>query len=152
MYAIRSYYVTFQYSREKEYRTSQLENTLDNVAQMTNLYIRHKHIDTNHDYEKLDSVAYFIPDPEIRVTVIDPKGVVLFDSFVEDYVHMENHLERPEVQKALYNERGANIRNSATTGLDFYYYARNYADYFIRCAAVYTTKIQNFLKARNNFV
>jgi len=144
--------LTFQYSREKEYRTSQLENTLDNVAQMTNLYIRHKHIDTNHDYEKLDSVAYFIPDPEIRVTVIDPKGVVLFDSFVEDYVHMENHLERPEVQKALYNERGANIRNSATTGLDFYYYARNYDDYFIRCAAVYNIKIQNFLKASRIFI
>jgi signal transduction histidine kinase len=144
--------LTFQYSREKEYRTGQLENTLDNVAQMTNLFIRHKQIDKNHHYEKLDSIVYMIPDPEIRVTVIDPKGVVLFDSFVEDYAEMENHLHRPEVQKALYNERGANIRNSATTGLDFYYYARNYDDYFIRCAAVYNIKIQNFLKTSRVFI
>lgn len=144
--------LAFQYSREKEYRTSQLENTLDNVAQMTNLFIKHNQLVKNNDFEKLDSIVYMIPDPEIRVTVIDPKGVVLFDSFVEDYSQMENHFERPEVQKALYNERGANIRNSATTGLDFYYYARNYDDYFIRCAAVYNIKIQHFLQTSRVFI
>ncbi|PTN08995.1 ATP-binding protein [Mangrovibacterium marinum] len=144
--------LAFQYSREKAYRTNQLENTLDNVAQMTNLFIQHKQLDKNKDYRQLDSIVYLIPDPEIRVTVIDPKGRVLFDSFVDDYSDMENHFKRPEVQKALYNERGANIRNSATTGLDFYYYARNYDEYFIRCAAVYNIKIQHFLKTSRVFI
>ncbi|WP_163715138.1 sensor histidine kinase [Mangrovibacterium lignilyticum] len=144
--------LTFQYSREKEYRTGQLENTLDNVAQMTNQFIEHNKLEKTGDFEELDSIVYMIPDPEIRVTVINPKGVVLFDSFVEEYSAMENHLHRPEVQKALYNERGANIRHSATTGQDFYYYARNYDHYFIRCAAVYNIKIQNFLKASRVFI
>ena len=144
--------LTFQYSREKEYRTSQLENTLDNVASMTDAFIKHNNLNETGDFGKLDSIVYLVPDPEIRVTVIDPKGVVLFDSFVEKYTAMENHLHRPEVQKALYNERGANIRHSATTGLEFYYYARNYDSYFIRCAAVYNVKIQHFLKTSRVFI
>ena len=144
--------LTFQYSREKEYRTGQLENTLDNVASMTNAFIKHNKLNETGEYGRLDSIVYLVPDPEIRVTVIDPKGVVLFDSFVEEYTAMENHLQRPEVQKALYNERGANIRHSATTGQDFYYYARNYDTYFIRCAALYNVKIQHFLKTSRVFI
>jgi len=144
--------LAFQYSREKEYRTSQLENTLDNVAQLVNQYVEHNGLTQSGEFEKLDSIIYLIPDPEIRVTVIDPKGIVLFDSFVEEYTAMENHFKRPEVQKAVYNGRGANIRHSATTGQDFYYYARNYDDYFIRCAAVYNIKIQNFLKTSRVFI
>ncbi|WP_372773908.1 ATP-binding protein [Mangrovibacterium sp.] len=144
--------LAFQYSREKEYRTSQLENTLDNVAQMTNRYIQHHNLLKKEDFGELDSIIYMVPDPEIRVTVIGSKGEVLYDSFVKEYLDMENHFERPEVQKALYNERGANIRLSNTTGQDFYYYARNYDHYFIRCAAVYNIKIQNFLKTSRLFI
>ena len=144
--------LAFQYSREKEYRTSQLENTLDNVASMANAFIKHNKLNETGEYGRLDSIVYLAPDPEIRVTVIDPKGVVLFDSFVGEYTAMENHFQRPEVQKALYNERGANIRHSATTGQDFYYYARNYDSYFIRCAAVYNVKIQHFLKTSRVFI
>ena len=144
--------LTFQYSREKEYRSGQLENTLNNVAQMTHLFIDHKDLIETNNFDLLDSVIFMVPDPEIRVTVINPQGVVLFDSFVDDYTEMENHLLRPEVQKALYHETGANIRHSATTGQDFYYYARNYDRYFVRCAAVYNIKIQHFLKTSRVFI
>lgn len=144
--------LTFQYSREKEYRTDQLETKLDNVAQMIHNYIDHNQLVENGDFGMMDSIIYMVPNPEIRVTVIDMKGVVLFDSFVDKFENMENHLQRPEVQKALYNERGANIRHSATTGQDFYYYARNYEQYFVRCAAVYNIRIQNFLKASRIFI
>ena len=58
---------------------------------------------------------------------------------------MENHLHRPEIQKALYNGRGSSIRTSHTTGQNFYYYARFYHPYFVRCAVIYDLKIQNFL-------
>lgn len=144
--------LVFQYGREKDYRKNELENTLDNVAQMTNQYIQHNKLTENGEFGRLDSIVYLIPDPEIRITVIDPKGVVLFDSFVDDYKSMENHFHRPEVQKALYNETGANIRHSATTGQDFYYYARNYDTYFVRCAALYTIKIQHFLRTSRVFI
>lgn len=144
--------LTFQYSREKEYRTGELENTLDNVAQMTHQYLDRNHLLSTTDFNKLDSVKALLPSPDIRITVINQKGIVLYDSFVEDYNEMENHLQRPEVQKALYHERGANIRHSNTTGQDFYYYARNYDTYFVRCAAVYNIRIQNFLKTSRVFI
>jgi signal transduction histidine kinase len=65
---------------------------------------------------------------------------------------MENHLMRPEVQKALYSETGANIRHSATTGQDFYYFARFYDDYFVRCAVVYNIEVKDFLKTERVFI
>jgi signal transduction histidine kinase len=65
---------------------------------------------------------------------------------------MENHLLRPEVQKAFYSGEGANIRHSATTGQDFYYFARYYNDYFVRCAVVYDIEIENFLKTERVFI
>lgn len=144
--------LAFQYGREKDYRTGELEVTLDNVAQMTHLYLDRNHLLSTTDFDKLDSVKALLPSPDIRITVINTKGVVLYDSFVQDYNEMENHLQRPELQKALYNNRGSNIRHSHTTGQDFYYYARNYDNYFVRCAAVYDIRIQNFLKTSQVFI
>lgn len=144
--------LAFQYSREKEYRTAELESTLDNVAQMTHLYLERNHLLQSGNFSKLDSVKVLLPSPDIRLTVISPKGLVLYDSFVGDYSDMGNHLQRPEVQKALYHERGSNIRLSETTGQDFYYYAHNYDNYFVRCAAVYNIHIQNFLKTSQVFI
>ena len=65
---------------------------------------------------------------------------------------MENHFERPEIQKALYSEVGANIRHSNTTNQNFYYYARNYGFYFVRVAMVYDIDVKNFLKAERYFL
>ena len=65
---------------------------------------------------------------------------------------MENHFERAEVQKALYSGEGSNIRLSATTNQQFYYYAKYYKKYFVRTAVVYNIEIQNFLKAKRVFL
>lgn len=144
--------LAFQFNREKRYRTDQLEATLDNYAGFTHRYIEHYGIIKNGNFARLDTIKYLIPENNIRITVIDEKGVVLYDSFVPGYDKMENHLFRPEVQKALYSETGGNIRHSETTGQDFYYFARFYDDYFVRCAVVYNIKIKNFLKAERVFI
>ncbi|KOH43344.1 sensor histidine kinase [Sunxiuqinia dokdonensis] len=144
--------LAFQFNREKRYRTDQLENTLDNIAGFTHRYIEHYNIIPEQNFARLDTVKYLIPESNIRVTVIDGKGEVLYDSFVPDAEEMENHLMRPEVQKALYSETGANIRHSATTGQDFYYFARFYDDYFVRCAVVYNIEVKDFLKTERVFI
>ena len=144
--------LAFQFNREKRYRTDQLENTLDNIAGFTHRYIEHYHVIPEKNFARLDTLKYLIPESNTRITVIDSKGKVLYDSFVPDYEHMENHLFRPEVQKALYSETGGNIRHSATTGQDFYYFARYYDDYFVRCAVVYNIAIENFLKTERVFI
>ncbi|MGQ8337751.1 ATP-binding protein [Sunxiuqinia sp. A32] len=144
--------LAFQYKREKDYRTAQLENTLDNFAGFTHRYIEHYKVMESGNFARLDTVKHLVPEINIRITVIDVRGKVLYDSFVKQYDQMENHLSRAEVQKALYSQVGGNIRHSATTGQDFYYYARNYGDYFVRCAVVYNIEVENFLKTERVFI
>ncbi len=50
---------------------------------------------------------------KVRITVILPDGSVLADSH-ENPAEMENHLARPEVQSALQNNSGHNVRYSNT--------------------------------------
>jgi len=142
----------YQLQREKRYKAAQLENTLRNVAEVTHNYIEHYHLMQTGQFSKADTLKELIPQNNIRITIIDRKGVVLYDSFVYDYKSMENHFERPEVQKALYSEEGANIRHSETTGKDFYYFAHNYDTYFVRTAMLYSVEVENFLKAERLFI
>ncbi len=76
----------------------------------------------------------------------------MYDSFVSDYQSMENHLVRPEIQKALQHSKGTNIRTSSTTKVDYYYYAKQFPGYFIRTAVVYNVAIKNFLQAEKFYI
>lgn len=142
----------FQFNREKRYKIEQLESTLDNITEITYKFIEHQHVFEVKDFKILDSLKTILPHENVRTTIIAKNGVVLYDSFVEDYEYMENHLQRPEVQKALFLEKGSSIRESATTNQDFYYYARSYNNYFIRTAVVYNVEIIHFLQAERMFI
>ena len=142
----------FQLNREKQYKIAQLENTLENASEVTHNYIEYYHLFSKNSFKEADALKHLIPQKNIRITIIDKTGVVLYDSFVENYATMENHFSRPEIQKALFSEKGANIRHSKTTGQDFYYYARNYNSYFVRTAMVYDIEVKNFLKANRFFI
>ncbi len=147
-------FVVFQYEREKQFRIAQLESTLNGVTDLTNNFIVSNQLIARNKTELIDSLLQIIPTIHSRITLIDNKGKVMFDNFVDDFGQMENHLERPEIQKAKYSSTGAgsNIRNSATTGQVFYYYAHYYDAYFIRVAVVYDVQIKNFLKAERLFL
>ena len=142
----------YQLSRERYYKSAQLENTLENVAEVAHNYIQVYQLSKTGDFKRADTLRNLIPQKNIRITIIDKKGKVMYDSFVDDYENMENHFERPEVQKALYSETGSNIRRSATTNQMFYYYARNFDDYFVRAAMLYDIEVKNFLKAERLFI
>ncbi|MDA3905199.1 MAG: two-component sensor histidine kinase, partial [Bacteroidales bacterium] len=144
--------LAFQFNREKQYRKDQLENTLDNIAGFTHRYIEHYQLFSKADFSALDTLKNFIPETNTRITIIDVKGNVLYDSFVTDSKSMENHLSRPEIQKAFYSEIGGNIRHSETTKQNFYYFARYYDNYFVRCAVVYDIEVINFLKTTQVFI
>lgn len=142
----------YQYDREKSYRTGQLENKLDNISEVTHRYIEHKQIFESGDFKSLDTLKSLLPIENTRLTVMDMTGKVVYDSFVADVQQLENHLKRPEVQKALYSGNGSSIRLSQTTNQMFYYYARNCKKYFVRTAAVYTIDIVKFLKTERIFL
>ena len=70
------------------------------------------------DYlEQMDEV-----DRDTRLTQIASDGEVLYDSR-RDETTIENHSSRPEVQDALENGTGEDVRMSDTVGREMYYYA-----------------------------
>jgi two-component system OmpR family sensor kinase/two-component system phosphate regulon sensor histidine kinase PhoR len=142
----------FQYEREKKYRTAQLENTLDNITEITWRFIEQNQLFSNNQLERIREIENIIPQPDTRITIIAKNGNVLYDSFVSDYQSMENHLVRPEIQKALQHSKGTNIRTSSTTKVDYYYYAKQFPGYFIRTAVVYNVAIKNFLQAEKFYI
>ena len=144
--------LTFQYKREKTYKTSQLESTLDNLTAITYNFIEKNNLIQGNQLERIKELTAIFPEENTRITIIDKDGVVLFDSFVEDYRTMENHGLRPEVLKAKNQGSGANIRTSATTSIDYYYYARLYPNCFVRAALVYDVTVKDFLKTNRNFI
>lgn len=147
-------FIAFQYKRERKFRIDQLENSLNSITDLTHNFLDKNNVIDRNELQLMDSLLAIVPMKEPRITVIDNKGKVIYDSFVQDYEDMENHLHRPEVQKAKFSVSGtgSNIRKSATTGQVFYYFAHDYGDYFVRAAVVYNVKVQNFLKAEKLFI
>ncbi len=57
-------------------------------------------------------------DSDLRFTLIDKNGKVEYDSKnVSREEHMDNHLERKEVQEALQGQEGFDIRNTRARGI-----------------------------------
>lgn len=144
--------IVFQFSREKKYRVNQLDNTLKNITQTIHNFISYNSLSENTDFLLLDSLSKILPQPDVRITIINSHGLVLYDNFVDDFTLMENHFYRPEVQESLYKDFGTSIRKSSTTGKEYYYYSRYFGEYFIRVAVVYNIEVKDFLRAEHIFL
>lgn len=100
-------------------------------------------------YGGLDDIPKIVSIPgDTRVTIISPDGAVLADSAPLDLEHIENHLNRPEIQAALNDAPEAFIRYSSSLGVDLIYYALKVDDgsgYVIIRTAVSVAKINAYL-------
>ena len=143
--------LVYQYDREKSYRINQLNNTLDNISEVTHRYIEHKHIFESGDFSSLDTLKSLLPIENTRLTVLDLSGKVLYDSYVADVKSVENHSNRPEIKSALSSGKGTSVRLSSTTNQKFYYYAKNCTKYLVRTAAVYNVDIIKLLSTGRIF-
>ncbi len=85
-------------------------------------------------HEKIASISR---QTSLRITVIDIGGRVIDDSYLDfaKVPEMENHRDRPEIKKAIYEEEGYATRFSTTLGTEMIYYAkRASADRVLRVA------------------
>ncbi|MDF1575685.1 MAG: ATP-binding protein [Bacteroidales bacterium] len=144
--------LVFQYEREKNFKKLQLESTLDNITEIAHKYLENKAITRSGQYMLMDSILEILPARNIRLTMTDRGGTVLYDSEVPDYSSMENHLSRTEFQEALESGSGGNIRKSTTTGKSYYYYAKRYPEYYIRTATLYDVGIRDLLNVESLFI
>lgn len=84
-------------------------------------------------------------DGQHRISLISAEGTVLYDSQVEAE-SLENHLERPEIQKARQNGVGSESRLSNTLQEETYYYAVRMSDgSFLRISIVNGSVFKTFL-------
>ncbi len=66
-------------------------------------------------------------DDALRVTVIEPDGTVAYDNR-GDARGMDNHADRPEIQQALQDGEGRDVRDSRTMDESMFYYAMRMDD------------------------
>ncbi len=71
----------------------------------------------------IDEGSYERKIDNLRITLIDADGKVLFDSSV-DGQSLANHLDRPEIVEAISSEVGMGIRKSGTLSENVFYYAK----------------------------
>lgn len=71
----------------------------------------------------IDEGAYMRKTDDLRITLIDADGKVLFDSTVDEQ-SLTNHLDRPEIAEAASSGTGRGIRKSDTLSESVFYYAK----------------------------
>jgi two-component system, OmpR family, phosphate regulon sensor histidine kinase PhoR len=79
-----------------------------------------------HRIEKAKELDAISKASQMRITLIDSSGVVIFDSSVPDSLlsTLENHGQRPEIVEARHSGTGSNVRTSRTIAHDLVYVAR----------------------------
>jgi signal transduction histidine kinase len=142
----------FQYNREKDFRKKELELSLSDITEITHNYIEQQGLFESKQYTKIDSVEKIFPRKNIRISLIDLKGAVLYDNYLVNVSEMDNHLTRPEIVQASTNSYGIHIRKSVSTHQSYYYYAHKYPKYYIRTALVYNVEIVDFLRGERFFI
>ena len=139
-------FLLFQYQREREFAQEKLNNVLSNY----NYQLFRKCQQSTDINQTVISFMDDIPQKDLRVTIIDPSGDVLFDNSGTD--EFNNHNDRSEVRKArLYNE-GFAIRSSESTGKRYFYSASNIGGYIYRSALPYDPYVRGILTVHKDFI
>ena len=135
--------IVFEQSREGKYKTDALTERLDAYTEVANAILL--------QYGSLDSMDYVFPS-NLRLTLIECEGNVIYDNVIQETSNMENHFDRPEIMKAREHKTGSDIRTSSSNTQKYIYYAKRFNTHYIRAALPYNVQIQNFLKSDNLFI
>lgn len=143
--------ILFEHHQIKRERVNNLENIMDIYAESVYSFIKDNQLIENNNLFKIDELVNYFPD-QIRVTIIDWEGDVKYDNIM-DAESMENHLQRLEIQKAILQNSGTNVRVSNTNNIKYLYYAKKFDNgYFVRIAKQYDLNLQSFINSGNSFV
>ena len=145
-------FVLFQQSREKKYKADMLNTKLQdyNVRMAESL----AYAGTISE-EVMDKYVVKHHVPDLRVTIVDKGGRVLFDNEYKDYASLGSHADRKEIADALKNGTGMNIsRMSQTMNNDCFYSATYFPkqQIIIRTALPYNNSLLKSLKSDSHYL
>lgn len=124
----------FQHFYEKRLKTEQLQQTLVNYAEIVSNHI----IEGDQDLSHLSTLF----PSNLRITVIDTTGIVTFDNKAGNLDEIGNHIDRPEIQEAISEGKGFNIRFSNTLDHEYYYVAIKRHHLVVRTSMAFTPNLE----------
>ena len=145
-------FTMFQHFREKQYKIDNLEIRLQSFNESMDdalYYIGRNDEKILSGYVKRTNI------PDLRVTIITPKGKVVFDNIRKDYANFTNHANRKEVRNALKYGYGSEIeRNSKTLKREYFYSATYFKKdgFIIRSALPYDYNLTETLKTDQHYI
>ena len=139
-------FISFQYMREKQYKSEFLNAQLQ-------LYNTNIIKDIENGYSCKESVnGNKQPFEELRISIITLSGTVVYDNMLS-LDSLDNHSLRPEIARALKKGNGFHIgRQSASDGREYFYSATRGDTVIVRTAIPYSSSLKELLKADWNFL
>lgn len=145
-------FIVFQQIREKEFKIEMLNLRLQDYNERMHeslSYIGNYEEQTLENYVAQHSMA------NLRVTIVDKEGKVIFDNKRKDYNNILNHKNRKEIAIALKQGKGYDIsRASNTLSGDYFYSATYYPDkqLIIRSALPYDNDLAILLQTDLHYI
>jgi len=153
----------YQYSREKEYKIDILHSRL----QMYN----YEMVQTLGEEGLTDDSLFreYVARHNVeglRVSIISKEGRVLLDSYEGNVDSLGNHLQRTEIQQALKEGNGYDIKRTSQSTHETYFYSATYLPIvsapphkgggkegvLVRSAVPYSAELTESLKADNTYI
>lgn len=141
-------FTLFQYMREKEYKAEQLDSRL----QLLNTYMLTE-IAEGRDIRLVDLSEFKVP-ADMRVSLIDASGKVVYDNTLDSLPEGRDHRDRPEIRAAIEKGSGFTVRrHSQSTGQTYFYSAtRGDGGMVVRTAVPYSVSLTGLLDADKTFI
>ena len=146
-------FMLFQYNREKAYKIELLNTQLQNYNNQLCDFL------ADHHGVNSDSMQSYVTThmmPNLRVTLIEPSGKVVYDNTNANWKIFANHSSRKEVQDALMYGSGYSIsrQSESIQGEEYFYSARYYPPYriIIRSALPYNLSLAEHLQADSGYL
>ena len=140
----------YQYKREKEYKIDILHSRLQMYNYEMVQTVGKDSISCSRLFR--DYVIHHQMEG-LRVSVIDKEGRVILDSYDTEVEALGNHLQRTEIQQALREGSGYDIkRMSQSTHETYFYSATRFGDMIVRAAVPYSAELTRSLQADYTFI
>lgn len=146
-------FMVFQQYREKQYKVDTLNLRLQDYNNQMHEALANS--PTVNREAWLNQYLSQHPIRDLRVTIINNQGQVLYDNVNHDVHSMGNHAHRPEVAQALNSGSGSAVdRNSTTMGQEYFYSATYFPQdkYVIRSALPYNVDLAKNLQTDQHYL